>query len=166
MSSVGEWQNTQPYCNDGWTEGKVFVATARCQCGKVRLAVKDMPKDAKFCHCRVCQKIHGAAFQWAVLFEKGSVLFDPASLLYLDFYSHEISREGHHLPCKLRCKVCGTIIADDGRRMFLMMGTVFDWPTPKEFNPSCHIFYDARIVDVADALPKWSGHKGQSQQSQ
>ncbi len=26
----------------------------------------------------------------------------------------------------------------------------------------CHMFYERRVVDIADGLPKWSGMQGQS----
>lgn len=28
---------------------------------------------------------------------------------------------------------------------------------------SCHIFYEKRAIDVPDGLPKWAGHKGESE---
>ena len=30
---------------------------------------------------------------------------------------------------------------------------------PDVFKPQCHIFYERRVVDVADGLVKWRGHK-------
>jgi hypothetical protein len=33
---------------------------------------------------------------------------------------------------------------------------------PQDFQPSGHIFYAERVMDVKDGIPKWSGHKGQS----
>jgi len=34
---------------------------------------------------------------------------------------------------------------------------------PKTFLPTCHIFYASRVIDINDDLPKWSGHKNQSE---
>ena len=46
--------------------------------------------------------------------------------------------------------------------------TLFDFgeagEVPKAFQPTCHIFYGQRVVDMADGLPKWSGHKNASEQ--
>lgn len=33
---------------------------------------------------------------------------------------------------------------------------------PKEFAPTCHIFYGEAIIEVDDGVPKWSGHKDES----
>jgi len=66
------------------------------------------------------------------------------------------------------CARCGTPIADEGRRMWIAFPTLFDFgeagEVPKAFQPTCHIFYSQRVVDMADGLPKWSGHKNASEQ--
>jgi hypothetical protein len=52
--------------------------------------------------------------------------------------------------------------------MWLAFPTLFDFGSParvpESFKPTCHIFYDQRVIDVDDGLPKWSGHKDQSHQ--
>lgn len=35
---------------------------------------------------------------------------------------------------------------------------------PKELRAQCHIFYERRLVDIQDGLPKWRGHKEKSEQ--
>jgi len=32
----------------------------------------------------------------------------------------------------------------------------------EKFAPECHMFYDNRVVDINDGLPKWSGMQGES----
>ena len=50
--------------------------------------------------------------------------------------------------------------------MWLAFPTLFDFGAsgeiPEAFRPTCHIFSRQRLVDVDDALPKWSGHKNAS----
>ena len=41
---------------------------ASCHCNSVQYEVCADPVDAKICHCRVCQKLHGAPMQWAAIF--------------------------------------------------------------------------------------------------
>jgi hypothetical protein len=131
----------------------------------VSFEVNADPVDSKICHCRQCQALHGAPFQWAVIFEKSAVRFVHGTEgIY--FYSAESSVPGHVLPCKLSCATCRSPIADEGRRMFLAFGPLFDFGFPPEvppaFEPSCHIFYGARVIDVPDDRPKYLGHKGHS----
>jgi hypothetical protein len=148
-------------------EDKDFIAKyhARCQCGSVRYEVRADPVDAKICHCRVCQVLHGAPMQWAAIFHKRDVRI-VAGVERLRFYNSELNRNERLLPCKLICDSCGTPVADEGRKMWLAFPTLFDFGMPPRvpdtFQPTCHIFYSMRVMEIDDGLPKWSGHKGRS----
>lgn len=141
-----------------------------CQCKRVRFCVKSAPLDVKFCHCRDCQRMHGSPFQWACIFEKETVEWKQGRDV-ITFYNSELDRradtwEERCLPCKLSCVICGSVLADEGRKMFLVMGTAFEFMPgciPKAFLPTCHIFYTSAVVQIRDGLPKWSGHKGKSE---
>ncbi len=43
---------------------------SECWCGNVAFEFHGDPVDAKHCHCKQCQHLHGAPFQWAVIFPK------------------------------------------------------------------------------------------------
>ena len=149
------------------SEGKGVVAKyhARCHCGAVRYEVVADPVDAKICHCSDCRMLHGAPMQWAAIFRKRDVSF-TAGVEHLRFYNSSLDRRERILPCKVACNLCGSLIADEGRNMWLAFPTLFDFGTPPEvhdaFKPTCHIFYAMRVMDIGDTLPKWSGHKGNS----
>lgn len=138
---------------------------AACFCGQVRYEVSADPVDAKLCHCRACQKLHGAPMQWAAIFHKHHVRF-TAGLDLLRFYHSEQDKNERILPCKVSCRQCGTPIADEGRRMWLAFPPLFDFGSgsemPESFKPTCHLFYGQRVIDVCDNLPKWAGHKNLS----
>lgn len=138
---------------------------AACFCGKVRYEVSAEPVDAKLCHCRACQTLHGAPMQWAAIFQKHHMRF-TSGLDLLRFYNSERDMNERILPCKVSCSLCGTPIADEGRRMWLAFPTLFDFEQgtemPDSFKPTCHLFYDQRVIDIHDNLPKWAGHKNHS----
>ena len=144
-----------------------FVARykATCHCGAVAYEVCADPVDAKVCHCRGCQTLHGAPMQWAAIFHKKDVRF-TAGVDQLRFFDSARNRYERSLPCKVSCGLCGTPIADEGRNMWLAFPTLFDFGAPPRvpdaFKPTCHIFYGMRVMDVSDGLPKWSGHKDRS----
>ena len=151
----------------GSAEDESFVAKYRagCHCGAVRYEVSADPVDAKVCHCRGCQVLHGAPMQWAAIFHKRDVRL-VSGIEELRFYNSELDRHERVLPCKVSCSRCGTLIADEGRRMWLAFPTLFDFGAaqriPDAFRPSCHIFYGMRVLDIDDGLPKWAGHEGAS----
>ena len=144
-----------------------FVAKygASCQCNAVKYEVSSDPVDAKICHCKICQTLHGAPMQWAAIFHKRHVRF-MAGFDHLVYYNSELDKHGRILPCKVSCAYCGSLIADEGRNMWLAFPSLFDFGIPPRipeiFRPTCHIFYGMRVIDINDNLPKWSGHKNRS----
>lgn len=55
---------------------------------------------------------------------------------------------------------------DEGRNTVLAYPSSFkfqDGKVPLDFQPTAHIFYGQRVMEVPDGVPKWSGHKGQSE---
>jgi hypothetical protein len=156
-----DWSNHPPYV----PSRRRAKHTAKCFCGHVVYSISEYPLDAKCCHCHTCQTIHGASMQWAAIFKKEAVSFEPESLEYLTFYNTEENNYGHNLPCKLSCSACGTLIADEGRNMFLSYPSLFGFnrdEVPKSFKPTAHIFYGQRSFDVVDGIVKWEGHKDHS----
>jgi len=147
------------------THFKVKYRTS-CYCHAVEYEVGADPVDAKICHCKACQKLHGAPMQWAAIFHKQDVRLTKG-LDCLKFYNSERNIHERVLPCKVSCALCGTPIADEGRRMWLAFPSLFDFgeltKVPEAFRPTCHIFYGSRLKDVDDTLPKWSGHKNHSE---
>ena len=138
---------------------------ASCFCNAVEYEVGFDPVDAKICHCLGCQKLHGAPMQWAAIFHKHDVRITKG-IEHLQFYNSELDKHERILPCKVSCTRCGTLIADEGCNMWLAFPSLFDFGSaskvPVKFKPTCHIFYGMRIIDIADDLPKWSGHKDKS----
>lgn len=138
---------------------------ARCHCGAVRYQAAADPVDAKICHCAMCQKLHGAPMQWAAIFHKHHIKF-TAGIEHVKFFDGSLNTSKRVLPCKASCSICGTPIADEGRRMWLAFPSLFDFGAPPKipaaFKPTCHIFYGARVLDMNDGLPKWAGHAEQS----
>lgn len=156
------WKDAPPYASQ-----VAFLAKyrAQCFCGAVAFEVRADPVASKICHCLQCQSLHGAPFQWAVIFQKSDVRF-VRGVEDLHFYHSETRTSGHRLPCKLSCGRCRSPIADEGRRMFLAFGPLFDFGfpprVPPAFSPTCHIFYGARVIDIDDDRPKFLGHEGSS----
>lgn len=104
--------------------------------------------------------------QWAAIFHKHDVRITKG-IGNLHFYNNELNKHERILPCKVSCALCGTPIADEGRNMWLAFPSLFNFGhvpgVPTKFLPTCHIFYGVRAMDMNDDLPKWSGHKNDSE---
>eukprot|EP01111_Echinosteliopsis_oligospora_P008531 TRINITY_DN2427_c0_g1_i1.p1 TRINITY_DN2427_c0_g1~~TRINITY_DN2427_c0_g1_i1.p1 ORF type:complete len:169 (-),score=26.47 TRINITY_DN2427_c0_g1_i1:29-535(-) len=164
MEENNQWKLQPPYTQSD--NNKPFVAKykASCYCGTVQYEASEDPVDGTYCHCRNCQVLHGAPFQWAVIFHKDHIRFTKG-VDDLVFYDSSSRRSEHILPCKVSCGKCRSPIADEGRRMFLAFPTLFqDLPKIKDsLKTTSHIFYGQRCVDVKDGLPKYAGHKEKSE---
>ncbi|TDZ47451.1 hypothetical protein CTRI78_v008562 [Colletotrichum trifolii] len=166
-----EWKTQSPYerPEKARPEGKEFekVLKGACHCGQVTYWLrKDKPLASKFCHCRDCQIMHGAPFQWAAIFHKEDIAFEKG-VDGLAFYNSSETKNSHHLPCKVSCGYCGSRIMDEGRNMVLLFPGLLKFEEGqkrKNFDIQMHIFYEQRVVDLPDGKPKWSRLDEKSEQ--
>ncbi|GHJ90048.1 hypothetical protein NliqN6_6450 [Naganishia liquefaciens] len=141
--------------------------TGKCYCGNVTFEVDSDPLDATYCHCRTCQHLHGAPYQWAAILHKDTVHI-KTGYDDLHFYSPQHKKMEYVLPCKVSCGLCQSVIMDEGRNMVLLMPTLVDGmgekgPLEKNgpFRASHHMFYKTAVERVEDHLPKFGGKKGE-----
>ncbi len=106
-----------------------------------------------------------APFQWAAIFHKEDINF-TAGHHDLGWYDPTNKSMTHHLPCKVQCAYCRTPIMDEGRNMILLFPTLIEGINTKEgreaFKAQSHMFYQQRVVDIKDGLPKFKGLSDQS----
>ncbi|KAJ5831767.1 hypothetical protein N7474_000078 [Penicillium riverlandense] len=159
------WKYRPPYQIHDPREFGPVKWRARCECGKVSYMLKsERPLDAKYCHCRGCQVMHGAPFQWAAIFHKEDISFTNGAS-GLAFYSSSHNSQEYQLPTKVSCAFCHSPIMDEGRNVCLLFPELIDLTGSGDekrrqlegFKPTCHIFYEQRMLDLEDGLPKWSG---------
>ncbi|KAJ5177273.1 uncharacterized protein N7482_003150 [Penicillium canariense] len=185
-----EWKHRAPYQVQSPDEFGPIKWRAQCKCRRVSYAVKrDKPLNAKFCHCRGCQVMHGAPFQWAAIFHKHDLSFTNGSA-GLSFYSASHDSQKYDVPTKVSCSFCHTLIMDEGRNMCLVFPQLIQLEGSQDeqrkqrdaFRPTyvyvcrlprlnmtvdlssrCHIFYEQRMMDIPDGITKWSGMDENSQ---
>jgi hypothetical protein len=126
-----------------------------CLCGASRFTVAGTPIGRFLCHCTICQRAYGKPFADVTYFSARSVAL-PAE------QSVEFRR--HRAPPALRrgkCTKCGNPVASflGPALMALAFVPSQNFPKPSELPaPDSHIFYDRRVADVADSIPKVSGY--------
>lgn len=119
-----------------------------CQCGALRYAVERPWIDAGYCHCRICQRAHGApvvawltAAQVAFRYVQGT----PAV--------HASSKDGR----REFCARCGSQLVfrseNDATRIDIAVATL---DVPAEVVPEYHIWRESRLpwFDTQDTLPR------------
>ncbi|KAJ5466600.1 hypothetical protein N7539_009556 [Penicillium diatomitis] len=165
------WKHRAPYRSLSDEEFGPIKWRGKCKCGNITFSIRrEKPVNAKYCHCRGCQVMHGAPFQWAAIFHKEDVNFSRGCS-DLAFYSSSGNTQQYQMPTKVSCSFCHTLIMDEGRNMCLLFPQLIELEGSSDeqreqrniFKPTCHIFYEQRMIDIPDGIDKWSGMDGHSE---
>lgn len=119
-----------------------------CLCGAVRYAVDAEPINERVCHCRLCQKAIGAAFNARLLFRVDDVtLSGPVATVN----SSPALQRGF-------CQRCGTTIFSRREAAGIMGLTSGSLDDPSLFHPQMHIYTGSRQpwVKLDDGLPQYA----------
>ncbi len=118
-----------------------------CLCGAVRYTTTGKPLNQRVCHCRLCQKAIGAAFNARILMQIENVLISgPLGT----FRSSDALERGF-------CNTCGTTVFSRRTSAGLIGLTVGSLDDPSLFEPDMHFWTSSRQpwVEVADGLPQY-----------
>jgi len=126
-----------------------------CLCGASRFTVAGNPIGRFFCHCTICQKAYAKPFADVTYFWAESVAL-PANqpVEFRRYRPPPAMRRG-------RCAQCGNPVLNLLGMAPLALAFVpsQNFPRPAELPaPDRHIFYDRRVADIADSVPKLSGY--------
>ena len=127
-----------------------MMTTGQCLCGSVTWSVDGEPVVQLFCHCNSCQKANSSVLVALAFFPEESVS------VVGDLFSRSVT-EGEIAAVRYSCAKCGArVINTPGGGNSYLSGI---YPVLCEaqswFQPSMHIFYEDRVVEISDALPKF-----------
>lgn len=125
-----------------------------CECGSVRFSARQAPLFRVICHCRICQRFNNAPFGDVTIFRAGAVSApSPDTVAYQHHRWPPLVRRGR---CT-RCDKPAIEWLDVWPRLAIVPSANLqpDEPLPP---PTLHIFYDCRVADAKDNLPKYSGY--------
>lgn len=125
--------------------------STRCLCGAVTVTLRGEPAARANCHCATCRDFYGTSMLSATAWPPEQVAIDGGSATF-PHPSKSMSRTW--------CASCGEIVSGTNR---LGMRVVPNSLTarahgghlPGPLQPTMHLFYRHRVIDVVDALPKY-----------
>lgn len=128
----------------------------QCTCGHVTFKVRGRPLFRGYCHCTLCQKFNAAPYADITLFRPGDVeMPEPASVTYTTLRSFPAAQRGV-------CAACGKPAIEylqvQPMPKLIIVPTANIRETAMVPAPSLHIFYDTRVAEVDDGLPKYTGY--------
>lgn len=126
-----------------------------CNCGKTKFQVNGQPKLRMICHCTICQKFNQAAHADVLVYQTKQIIAPDAGVVEFDTYKKPPNVQ------RGKCAACGQAAIE-----------VFDFPLMPKLTmvpadmfadgaelpePNAHMFYEKRVADVDDDLPKHNG---------
>jgi hypothetical protein len=125
------------------------IFTGGCLCGVVRYRITAAPVEALYCHCRMCQRAHGApVIAWLTVAVDSFAVTAGSPVAYAS--SAQALR---HF-----CGGCGTPLtwrAPDNPRLVDISIASLDKPEAVE--PALHLWTESQIpwFEIADHLPRY-----------
>jgi hypothetical protein len=127
-----------------------------CLCGASRFSVSGNPIGRFFCHCTICQKVYRKPFADVTYFWAHAVDL-PAN--------RPVEFRRYRPPPALRRGLCEKCLNPVVGFLTMVPGLTVafvpsqNFPRPAELPaPGRHIFYDRRVAEIADTVPKVSGY--------
>lgn len=127
-----------------------------CECGSVSYAVTGKPLFRMFCHCSICQKFNDADFGDIFVYRAADVEQPDKGLINFETYRPPPNVQ------RGKCTSCNkpAIEVLESRIMpnLIMVPANMLKQCNKQPPAFAHVFYDGRVADVQDDLPKYSGY--------
>lgn len=128
----------------------------RCSCGTTAFNIIGPPLFRLRCHCTVCQRFNQSAYGDVVVYDAASVQCPESGTVSFDRYRPppNISRG--------KCAKCGDpaieIVDMPLAPKLVIVPAAMHGPERELPPPEVQIFYDKRVADVEDGVPRYSGY--------
>lgn len=130
--------------------------TAQCECGAAVVSSSVSPLLRYICHCSLCQQFNNAAFVDMTVLPASRVLAPAAG---------QVNFSTLRPPPNVERGVCASCNKPALERMNLPLVPQIIFVPSKNYvqadalpAPAFHAFYDSRLADADDGLPKYSGY--------
>ena len=127
-----------------------------CDCGAIELEAQGNPIASVFCHCQNCRELRAVDISDVAAWKLEDLTFKKGQH---DLVIETGKGEAAHMETH-SCSSCGMIVYNTNRfgsvgvsRELIKNGN--GGTLPQELQPTVHLFYDDRVSDVTDDLPKF-----------
>ena len=129
----------------------VFRAAGGCLCGAIRYEYHGAPYSSAFCHCRNCQRAHGAAFAPLLFVHPQDVVITRGAVA-----RHEMTADSGAQMFREFCRDCGSPLFSGGAAFPTLISIkMSNLDDPGAVSPVAHIWAESRVrwACVDDGLP-------------
>jgi len=125
-----------------------------CPCGATKFLAREAPLFRCLCHCTICQRFNAAPYGDVTCFRwRGVDMPSEGQVRFTSYKSPPLLQRGRCVQCE-----------QPAFEYIRVLPRVVLVPTQNIQDPSLvpdlslHIFYDTRVADADDDLPKYSGY--------
>ncbi len=124
-----------------------------CDCQAVEVTMTGNPKVHAFCHCEDCRELLQVPYHSVLAWEADQVQVTKGEDAIVEF------QHPHKRMKRIFCKHCGDVLYNTNAMGWklvsqLMFRKCNNDQLPESHQSNAHFFYDRRIVDIDDQLPK------------
>lgn len=127
-----------------------------CECGRVSFSAPDKPLFRMYCHCSICRKFNDAAYGDIFVYRAADVERPKKDLVeFSTFRPPPNVQRGKCTSCmKPAIEILESPLLP---KLILVPGSMLKH---RESLPEAvgHVFYESRVADVQDGLPKHNGY--------
>ena len=118
-----------------------------CYCGGVKVTVTGEPAAKAICHCHSCRKWHAAPINAWAIWKAADVAISGET----------IRSEASDASGRISCAKCGGCVANHNpARDMMVVYPMTLAGSGLNYQPAFHIFYEERVMDIADGLKKFA----------
>ena len=125
----------------------------QCDCGAVSVVMTGTPRVHAYCHCEDCRNLLDVPYHSVVAWDADNVQItsDQENTVEYKYPDLEMTR--------VFCRHCGETLYNTNAMNWkivsqLLIQKCSDGKLPEEFESSAHFYYDRRIIDIDDRIPK------------
>ena len=127
--------------------------TVHCDCNTVKLSMIGAPKVHAYCHCEDCRELLQVPYHSVLAWESDQVGVVQGEDKVIEF-QHPKKRMK-----RIFCQQCGDVLYNTNAMGWKLVSQLLYKKSnsdrlPESCRSSAHFFYDRRIIDIDDALPK------------
>jgi hypothetical protein len=127
-----------------------------CECGSVAFSVPSKPLFRMYCHCSICQKFNDAEYGDIFVYRAADVQRPKDGLVeFGTFRPPPNVQRGKCVSCNK--PAIEILDAPLFPKLILVPGSMFEGSDSLPESVG-HVFYEGRVADVQDSLPKHSGY--------
>ena len=124
-----------------------------CDCNAVEVTMTGAPKVHAYCHCEDCRELLQVPYHSVLAWEPNQVEITKGTQ-----HDKTIAHPTKNMT-RVFCTNCGELLYNTNALGWKLVSQLLVLKThgnelPASYQPNAHFYYDRRIVDINDALPK------------